>query len=144
MRNPNVAEMRKFFERYYVASNMGLILSGDFDKATALPIIRSTFSRLRKGRVPKAEVVELPDFNGKETVTIRMPLPFLRVMALGFRGASNRNSDLTALNVAVRMLNNSNGTGYLDRLTMEHKVKGAMVLNKNMNEAGMLGVLVLH
>ena len=93
--------------------------------------------------MPKAEVVELPDFNGKETVTIRMPLPFLRVMALGFRGASNRNSDLTALNVAVRMLNNSNGTGYLDRLTMEHKVKGAMVLNKNMNEAGMLGVLVL-
>lgn len=143
LRNPNVVEMRKFFERYYVASNMGLILSGDFDKATALPIIRSTFSRLRKGRVPKAEVVELPDFNGKETVTIRMPLPFLRVMALGFRGASNRNSDLTALNVAVRMLNNSNGTGYLDRLTMEHKVKGAMVLNKNMNEAGMLGVLVL-
>ena len=30
LKNPRLSEMRKFFESYYVASNMGLILSGDF------------------------------------------------------------------------------------------------------------------
>lgn len=143
LRNPRVSEMRAFFERYYVASNMGLILCGDFDKETALPIIESAFSRLRRGEVPKAERVDLPDFQGRETVAIRVPLPFLRVIGLGFRGATNHDADLMALSVAVRLLNNSNGTGFLDQLTMEHKVKGALVLNKNMNEAGMLGIVVL-
>lgn len=141
--NPSVTEMRKFFERYYVASNMGLILSGDLDRESAMPVIEAAFSRLRKGRVPKSPKVDLPDFKGKEKVTVRVPLPFLRIMALGFRGASNRSSDVMALEVASNLLNNSNGTGLLDHLILDHKVKGALVMNKNLNEAGILGIVAL-
>lgn len=48
LKNPRLSEMRRFFEKYYVASNMGLILSGDFDTEEVLPILESTFSRIRK------------------------------------------------------------------------------------------------
>lgn len=142
LKNPRLSEMRRFFEKYYVASNMGLILSGDFRSEEVLPILESTFSRLRKGEVPRRETVTLPPFEGREKVTVRVPMPFVKIMALGFRGVPANHPDQAALNVAVALLNNSNGTGYLDKLTVEHKVMGAMAINQGMNEAGILGLLI--
>ena len=37
LKNPRLTEMHKFFEDYYVASNMALILSGDFDAQQVMP-----------------------------------------------------------------------------------------------------------
>ena len=39
LKNPRLTEMHKFFEDYYVASNMALILSGDFDAQQVMPIL---------------------------------------------------------------------------------------------------------
>lgn len=49
LKNPRLTEMKRFFEEYYVASNMGLILSGDFETDEVLPILEKTFSRVRQG-----------------------------------------------------------------------------------------------
>ena len=62
LKNPRLTEMRKFFEDYYVASNMALILSGDFDTQQVMPVLEKTFSRIRSGNVPKPEKVMLPPF----------------------------------------------------------------------------------
>ncbi len=37
LKNPRLGEMMAFFKKYYVGSNMGLILTGDFDVEEALP-----------------------------------------------------------------------------------------------------------
>lgn len=142
LKNPRLSEMRRFFEKYYVASNMGLILSGDFDTEEVLPILESTFSRIRKGKPPHRDIVALPPFEGREKVSVRIPMPFVKIMALGFRGVPANHPDQVALNIAVSLLNNSNGTGFLDKLTVDHKVMGAMAVNQSMNEAGILGLLV--
>lgn len=143
LKSPRLSEMEKFFETYYVASNMGLILSGDFRTETVLPILEKTFSRIRDGKLPEKEVVELPPFNGREAIQINVPIPFVKVMVLGFRGVPANHKDQVALNIALALLNNSNGTGYLDKLTVNHKVQASMALNESMNEAGILGVLVV-
>ena len=142
LKNPRLSEMRKFFEKYYVASNMGLILSGDFNTEEVLPILESTFSRIRKGTVERRDPVPLPSFQGKEKVKVRIPMPFLKIMAMAFRGVPANHPDQVALNVAVALLNNTNGTGYLDKLTVDHKVMGAMAINQSLNEAGVLALLV--
>ena len=142
LKNPRLSEMRRFFEKYYVASNMGLILSGDFHSEEVLPILDATFGRLRTGNPPRREVVALPPFQGKEKVKVRIPMTFVKILAMGFRGVPANHPDQVALNVAVSLLNNSNGTGFLDKLTVEHKVMGAMAINQSMNEAGILGLLV--
>ena len=142
LKNPRLSEMRRFFEKYYVASNMGLILSGDFHSEEVMPILASTFGRLRTGNPPRREVVALPPFKGKEKVKVRIPMTFVKILAMGFRGVPANHPDQVALNVAVSLLNNSNGTGFLDKLTVEHKVMGAMAINQSMNEAGILGLLV--
>ena len=143
LKNPRLTEMHKFFEDYYVASNMALILSGDFDAQQVMPILEKAFSRIRSGNAPKQEKVMLPPFNGRETMKVKFPIPFIKAMGLGFRGVSANHEDQVALNIAVNLLNNANGTGYLDKLMVEHKLMGALAINESMNEAGILVVAIM-
>ena len=143
LKNPRLTEMHKFFEVYYVASNMALILSGDFDAQQVMPILEKAFSRIRSGNAPKQEKVMLPPFNGRETMKVKFPIPFIKAMGLGFRGVSANHEDQVALNIAVNLLNNANGTGYLDKLMVEHKLMGALAINESMNEAGILAVAIM-
>jgi predicted Zn-dependent peptidase len=143
LKNPRLSEMMDFFDNYYVASNMGLILSGDFDTATTLPILEAAFSRIRDKEAPVAEKIEIPPFEGEETFQIRFPIPLIKGAAFVFRSAPANHPDQAALNIVVGLLNNSNGTGYLDRLMVNHRLMGAMTLNESFNDAGMLGVIVV-
>lgn len=143
LKNPRLSEMRRFFEKYYVASNMGLILCGDFETEKVLPILEATFSRVPEGEAPKRNKVALPPFNGREKVTIKVPIPFVKILALGFRGVPANHEDQVALNVAIGILNNENGTGYLDKLMVNHKVMTALSMNQSLNEAGILGLAVV-
>lgn len=143
LKNPSLSEMRKFFEEYYVASNMGLILSGDFNTEELMPILEKTFSRIRQGEAPRHEVASPPPFNGREKLQLKVPIPVVKVMALGFRGVPADHEDQIALNIAVGLLNNANGTGFLDKLMVERKVLSSMAMNESMNDAGILGVLVV-
>ena len=143
LKNPRLTEMHKFFEDYYVASNMALILSGDFDAQQVMPILEKAFSRIRSGNAPKQEKVMLPPCNGRETMKVKFPIPFIKAMGLGFRGVSANHEDQVALNIAVNLLNNANGTGYLDKLMVEHKLMGALAINESMNEAGILAVAIM-
>ena len=143
LKNPRLTEMHKFFEDYYVASNMALILSGDFDAQQVMPILEKAFSRIRSGNAPKQEKVMLPPFNGRETMKVKFPIPFIKSMGLGFRGVSANHEDQVVLNIAVNLLNNANGTGYLDKLMVEHKLMGALAINESMNEAGILAVAIM-
>ena len=143
LKNPRLTEMRKFFEEYYVASNMGLILSGDFDTEAVLPILEKTFSRIRPGEAPKHDIVPLPPFKGKEKMKIKFPVPLVKAMGMGFRGVPANHEDLVALAVAVNMLNNANGTGFLDKLMVDRKIMASMAMNESMNEAGILAVAVI-
>ena len=143
LKNPRLTEMRKFFEEYYVASNMGLILSGDFDTEAVLPVLEKTFSRILPGEAPKHDIVALPPFKGKEKMKIKFPVPLVKAMGMGFRGVPANHEDQVALAVAVNMLNNANGTGFLDKLMVDRKIMASMAMNESMNEAGILAVAVI-
>ncbi len=143
LKNPRLSEMRKFFETYYVASNMGLILSGDFHSSEVLPILEATFSKVRRGDPPTRPKINLPSFKGKETERIKLSIPFIKVLALGFRGVPANHSDEAALKIAVGLLNNENGTGFLDKLMVDRKLMAAIAMSESLNEAGVLGVGVV-
>lgn len=143
LKNPRLSEMRKFFEAYYVASNMGLILSGDFKTEELLPVLEKTFSRIKEGKAPENNSVKLPAFKGREQIQVKFPVPVVKVMALGFRGVPANHEDQVALNIAVSLLNNSNGTGFLDQLIVDRKLLSSMALNESLNEAGILGLMAV-
>jgi predicted Zn-dependent peptidase len=143
LKNPRLSAMADFFDSYYVASNMGLILSGDFDTATTLPILEAAFSRIRDREIPVREKVDIPPFSGEERFQVRIPVPLIKGAAYAFRSVGANHPDQAALNIVTGLLNNPNGTGYFDRLMVDHKLMGAMTLHETFNEAGLLGVIVI-
>ena len=143
LKNPRLSEMRKFFEKYYVANNMGLLLSGDFETEKVLPVLSKTFSRIPRGEITDRYQVTIPPFYGREKHTVKIPIPLMKVMAMGFRGVPANHPDQSALNIAIAILNNPNGTGYLDRLMLQRKLMSAMAGGEALNDAGMLGFIIV-
>ncbi|MDR0333754.1 MAG: insulinase family protein [Dysgonamonadaceae bacterium] len=136
LKNPDLAAMEQFFRDYYVAGNMALILSGDFNSEEVMPVIVSTFGRLPTGNVPITETVEIPPFQGKQTERILVPIPMVKASALAWRGVPNGAPDENALNVAIKLLSNSNHTGYLDMLGTDGKLLMSGMMPMQLNEAG--------
>jgi len=143
LKNPQLSQMRKFFEDYYVAGNMGLIMSGDFQTEEILPILEKTFSRVQAGNAPQKEILQPKPFVGKEKFVAKIPIPVIKVVAMGWRGVPVNHPDEVALRIVSGLLNNENGTGYLDKLTVDGKVMQAAGLSQSFNEAGMLVVLAV-
>ncbi|MDR2146144.1 MAG: insulinase family protein [Tannerella sp.] len=143
LKNPRLSEMRRFFEKYYISGNMAIVLSGDFDSDKTLDIISKAFSRIPNGEEPLRYTINVLPFRGREKHTVKIPIPFMRVMVMGFRGVPSNHEDQSALDIAISILNNPNGTGYLDRLMVQRKLMGAMAGGEALNEAGMLGFIII-
>ncbi len=140
LKNPRLSEMEKFFNDYYVAGNMCLILCGDINTKEALPVLEKSFGRLRSGNAP-AHLTERPrEFKGAEKYKIKLPVPVVKVRAMVWRGVPANDKDEFKLLVLSKLLNNSNGTGYLDKLVSDNKLLAAQLITGNFNEAGILGV----
>jgi len=143
LKNPKLSEMRKFFEKYYVSGNMGLILSGDFKAEEILPVLEKTFSRIRQGNAPQRETEALPPFSGVEEFKVKLPIPIVKALVLAWRGVPANHEDEVALRIAMGLLNNDNSTGYLDKLAVNGKIMESRALNMSLKEAGVVGVLTV-
>jgi predicted Zn-dependent peptidase len=138
LKSPRLSEMNAFFKKYYVASNMGLILCGDFNADSIGGLLEKTFGRIERGVAPNRDMPALQPLTCNE-VKIKAPIPIIKAEGILFRSPTDRDNDATALNMAVALLSNSNSTGFLDSLTNEHKVMQAQAFRESLNDAGMLG-----
>ncbi|GAA4464150.1 insulinase family protein [Nemorincola caseinilytica] len=53
LKNPSLVEIRKYYNKYYVPNNMGIIVSGDFDPDVMIKKIDDHFSYMQQADVPK-------------------------------------------------------------------------------------------
>ena len=144
LKNPRLSDMEDFFRKYYVAGNMGLILSGDFNADNITPLLERTFGRLPKGEASPltSHPSPLTPFTG-ETLDIKLNIPLVKAVGLLFRGPLSTDKDYRALQLAMRLLSNDNETGMLDSLRTAHKVMFALSENFALKEAGAVGLLVI-
>ena len=143
LKNPRLSEMEEFFNTYYVASNMGLILSGHFDIDKVLPILENTFGKIKRGNVQKKDLVMPAPINGKVDFTAKIPIPFVRANAILWRGVPSNHPDEVALNLVMSLLSNENKTGLLDNLTIDGKLMMAAGFSLSMNDAGVIALLAI-
>jgi predicted Zn-dependent peptidase len=132
LERPSPRAMREHFETWYVANNMALVLSGDFDTETILPIIEEKFGRWRRADVPSRDTPPVAEFRGREQVDVR--LSPVRASALGYRGPVRGHADYAALVVAKALLSNEQGSGALDRLVDDGKLLLATVFDIDFHE----------
>ncbi len=142
LKNPRLSEMKAFFDKYYVAGNMGLILCGAVKADSVMPVIERTFGNIKPGNAPQRPKFTLDDLSGKPTETILIKIPLIKAIGIVYRTGSAGSSYEPALSMAVALLNNGSSTGLLDSLSTSGKVLAAMATNQALKDAGGVGVIV--
>ena len=139
LKNPRLSQMREFYNRYYVASNMGLILAGDINTDSIMPLLERTFGRLPKGEPVVSPVCQLKPYS-QQTYDIRVNIPVISAELLAFQGPSAGSEDADILTIAMQLLNNSDRTGMLDSLMNDSRLLAAIAFNSPLKRAGLIGV----
>ncbi|MCC8037198.1 MAG: insulinase family protein [Bacteroidales bacterium] len=140
LKHPSLSQMQTFYQKYYGASNMGLILSGDIDEEGLVAKLERTFGRLPKGTVPKRVKAPVPEHHG-ETEKVPLPIPMVKGFALVYPGPENGHPDAWKMRLVMTMLTNDSGTGLLDRLTLDHKALITTAGHLDWDDAGILVLL---
>ena len=123
LKNPSLTKMMEYYERYYIANNMYLILSGDIYPDEIRATIAKKFGRLKRGDEIKPIDIKEGPFGGREMVSLRMTP--IRFGIIGFRTVPPNHTDREVLDVIRNLFNNSSSTGFLDRLSVENKILSA-------------------
>ncbi|MBI4649627.1 MAG: insulinase family protein, partial [Bacteroidia bacterium] len=129
LKNPSLTKMMEYFNTYYVANNMALILCGDFDTEKIKPLIEEKFGIWRSGEIPPMPEYNEQPFNGREFVSKR--LTPIKIGMLGFRAVPSGHKDEPTLEIIHNLLSNEATTGLLDKLYMDNKYLYAGVIPNN-------------
>ena len=141
LKNPSLNTMYKYFETYYVANNMALVLSGNFKAEEVMPFIKREFERLPNKPVPAYPKYEEKPFNGREVVKIRVTP--VKINMLGWRTVPIGHPDQPALELLAYILNNNNETGLMDKLRKDGKLLAAQGIPNFYNDHGGFNMLVV-
>lgn len=134
LKTPSLIKMYDFFNKYYVANNMALILSGKFDVANARKAIAENFSDLRSGEVPPLNLPALEGFEGVKKYNARMTPA--KVGFTGFQTVGEKHPDRPALDVYEYMLSNNSQTGLIDQISQRSELMFAGTIPVTYNDAG--------
>ena len=140
LKNPQPSKMREFYNTYYVANNMTLILVGDFNTEEIEPMIAEKFGVWRKGTLPPTPKYDLPKFNGPTVKEVRMTP--VKMGALVFPGIKNSDPDMVPLTMACEIFFNGE-TGLADKLTLDGKIMGAVLMPLSLEDQGANLMLII-
>ena len=133
LKNPQTSRMREFYNTYYVANNMALILVGDFDIDAVEPMVAKKFGIWRSGKLPKEPTYTLPKFNGPTVKEVKMTP--IKMGALIFPGVKISDPDYIPLSLACSIFCNGE-TGLADKLMLDGEIMAAILLPLSLEDHG--------
>ena len=137
LKNPQPSAMMRFFKKYYVASNMALVLVGDFNTKEALAMAEKYFSIWPKGEKVTEPQYNLPKFETRKVVEVKQTP--IKVGLVIMPGVKANHEDELMLDVVSEIL--SGGNGRFDELTTKGDLLAANLMNYTMQDAGVNVVL---
>jgi zinc protease len=123
LKNPSISRLTEFYNTWYVASNMALVLIGDIKTEEVARLVSQKFSRIPGGAVPERKPEPLQPVSGKKQITGKVG-QFPRTV-LVFNGVPTGHRDKIVLDVVAEMLSNRNRSGLLDKLSLDGDVMSA-------------------
>ena len=138
LKNPSLSRLIDFYENWYGPENMAIILVGNVDAATAVPLIKQKFERIeRRNAQPHQEISRTP-FKGRKAISEKLFYqPFVAMM---YNGVASNTEDEVAISVAAQLLSNAQSTGILDKLTVSGDIMGAAASPVSFRSAGIIMV----
>lgn len=113
---------------------MAVILIGDFDTETALPILKEKFGKWKHGELPKQEQYVEAEFKGREQVTGKFSP--IKMALLGFRTVPEGHQDELALELFNKLIHNEKGTGVLNKLAQDGEVMAIEAFSMHYQDYG--------
>lgn len=133
LKNPQTSKMREFFNTYYVANNMTLLLVGDFDIEEIEPLVAEKFGIWRSGEIPAQPEFTLPEFNGPTIKDVK--LTPIKIGMLAWRGVKISDTDYLPLGIACNIFSNG-GTGLMDKDILDGNIMTAALLPLSLEDHG--------
>ncbi|MBR1808301.1 MAG: insulinase family protein [Paludibacteraceae bacterium] len=134
LKNPKLRQLINFYNTWYVANNMALILVGNFNTEEVRPLIEKTFSRLESKPLPERKSVDNTEFSKNESYTAR--LADMPESVWVWKGIPAGHEDEQLLDFALSLLSNDMSVGLLDRLAMNGKVMYAVAASDTRRDGG--------
>jgi len=113
-----IADLKAFYERYYVASNAIIAIVGNLDRAKAEQIAMAIIGKLPKG-APAEDLPEVAAIPQQETINVEHPSAQTHIL-MGQPGMKRGDPDYFTLYVGNHMLG---GSGLIARLSNEIREK---------------------
>ncbi len=134
LKNPSLAKMYAFYDRWYAPNNMAIVLSGDFDRAKTLELIKRHFGTWTPRPLPDLPKWELPRPKGEETYEVKYEAE--QKVEVAWLTVPHSHPDADALAVMDMIVDNS-AAGLLNlRLNQAQKVKASGSHPSLRNDAG--------
>lgn len=140
LQKPSLSKMYNYFNNYYVANNMALILTGNFKIDEVKDSINMHFSSWRNESLKSYNKIIETEFNGREQYNLN--LTPLRVGSLGFKTSPIGRDDENALELIYEMLENSSETGFLNSLHIKNKLVDIELIKLKLIDYG--GIMIYY
>ncbi|SVA91233.1 uncharacterized protein METZ01_LOCUS144087, partial [marine metagenome] len=134
LKNPSLTKMQEYYDTYYVANNMALVLTGDIYPEDIKPLIEEKFGSWNSGELPGPIDITESSFNGREKIKKRMTP--IKVGIMGFRTVPAGHEDEVTINLCNQLLTNESKTGLIDQLAVERKILSAGAFNMDYADLG--------
>ena len=119
LKNPSLVEIRKYFSKYYVPNNMGVIMSGDFNPDVMIKKVEATFAYMQNK--PVAQYGFQPEQPITTPISAEVVGPDAESVTIGFRLPGNKDKDVLLADLVGQIL--TNGKAGLMDLNLVKKQK---------------------
>ena len=138
LKNPAYNDMVAYFEDWYAPNNMAVLLAGDIDPETALPVLEQTLGQIPTRQIATPEPGALPPVEGR--VEREVFGEGEQSVTLAWQTLAAKHIDEPVLVVLDWLMDNSR-SGLLNvELELGQKVQDAGSWSTSMSEAGYFGV----
>ena len=136
LKNPSLIEIRKYFNKYYVPNNMGIILSGDFNPDEVIAKVDKAFSYMQPKPFDKYT------FQPEDAITAPIVKeiigPDAENLTIGYRLPGNKDKDALLADLVGQILTNGRA-GLLDlNLVKKQKLLRASAFTYSLIDYGIL------
>jgi zinc protease len=98
-----IADVRGFYETFYVPNNATLTLVGDFDSKQALTLVQQYFGRIPRGKDVPRDIAKEPKPTAERRFTVTQPWP-LPAVVVGYPIIHDGHPDAYPLHVLAKVL----------------------------------------
>ncbi len=138
LKNPRLSQLIKFYENWYTANNMVLIIAGNVKADQIKGRIASTFGKLPQGDNPTRK--DYGDLAIKGHKQYSAKISNYPSSCLVYNGVPAGHPDEIPLQIALSLLSNNNSTGALDKLTIDGEVTFASAGLQSLKDAGRIKI----